>query len=32
MHRRIDRDLLATAALWTGVLIPPIYFAKVNGA
>ena len=28
MHHRINRDLLATAALWTGVLIPMLYFGN----
>lgn len=28
MHNRINRDLLATAALWTGVLIPLLYFGN----
>jgi hypothetical protein len=28
MHHRINRDLLATAAQWTGVLIPLLYFGN----
>ena len=28
MRHRINRDLLATAALWTGVLIPLLYFGN----
>ena len=28
MQRRINRDLLAMAALWTGVLIPLLYFGN----
>ena len=28
MHYRINRDLLATAAQWTGVLIPLLYFGN----
>ncbi len=28
MHHRINRDLLATSALWTGVLIPLLYFGN----